>query len=80
MACSLTGRVALVTGNSTGLGKGTAEVLARTGARVAINYYSDEQRANTALAEMNQAGLTCALVRGDVSSEAGVEQVFAATE
>ena len=45
MPFSLDGRVALVTGSSTGLGKAIAFGLARCGARVALNYYNNEERA-----------------------------------
>lgn len=80
MAFSLAGRVALVTGSSTGLGKGTAEVLAQAGAKVAVNYFNNLTRADETMSEFSAAGLECALVRGDVSTETGVEEVFSATE
>ena len=79
MPFSLAGRVALVTGSSTGLGKGTAAVLARAGAKVAVNYFNNHQRAQTALDELSQDG-QCALVRGDVSTDEGVAQVFSEAE
>lgn len=79
MAFSLAGRVALVTGSSTGLGKGTAAVLARAGAKVAVNYFNNQQRAQSALDELSKVG-ECALVRGDVSTQEGVDQVFTEAE
>lgn len=80
MAFSLHGHVALVTGSSTGLGKGTAAVLARAGAKVAVNYCYNQQRAEQTLTELQEAGLPCVLVRGDAITQDGVEQMFSQAE
>jgi len=42
---SLKGKTALVTGSSTGLGKRMAVALGQAGARVAMNYFNNEERA-----------------------------------
>ncbi len=42
---SLKGRTALVTGSSTGLGKRMAMALGQAGAKVALNYNNNEERA-----------------------------------
>lgn len=62
----LSGKVALVTGSTTGLGKSMALHLARAGARVAMNYAHDQARAAAALAELRAEGLEGALFRASV--------------
>ncbi len=69
MAFTLAGRVALVTGSSTGLGKGIALSLAKAGARVVMNYANDAARAERALAEVRAAGGDAIMVRADVTRE-----------
>ena len=51
MAFSLDGHVALVTGSSTGLGKITARNLAAAGAKVAVNFANNRERAEASFAE-----------------------------
>jgi len=72
---SLNARVALVTGSTTGLGKGMALALGRAGAKVAINYQNNTARAETTFAEFKAAGGEGMLVRGDVTSEADVARM-----
>ena len=52
----LTPRTALITGGSRGIGRAAADLLARAGARVAINYRSDEASANRAVKEIRADG------------------------
>ena len=72
MPFSLDGRVALVTGSSTGLGKAVAFSLARSGARVALHYFNNEERAAETLGEFQAEGLEGVMLRGDVSDESAV--------
>ena len=74
---SLAGRVALVTGSTTGLGKAMAVALGRAGAKVALNFHNNTERAEKAFAEFRAAGGEGMLVRGDVSSEADVPRIVA---
>lgn len=73
----LTGRVALVTGSSTGLGKAMAFDLARQGAAVALNYARNAERAERTLAEFRAAGYTGGMFRADVADPRGVEELVA---
>jgi 3-oxoacyl-[acyl-carrier protein] reductase len=77
---SLAGHVALVTGSTTGLGRATALRLARAGAKVAVNYFNNTERAERAFAEFRSAEVEALLVRGNAATEAGVKTIFAAVE
>jgi 3-oxoacyl-[acyl-carrier protein] reductase len=80
MAFSLKNRVAVVTGNSTGLGKAIGLALGQAGAKVPVNFANNEERARRTLEEYQQAGIATCLVQSDVTTEAGVETLFAETE
>ena len=64
---SLAGRVALVTGSSTGLGKATARCLGRAGAKVAVNFANSASRGEATLAELRAEGIEAEIFRGDVT-------------
>ena len=74
---SLNGKVAVVTGASKGIGAGIAKTLAAAGAAVVVNYASDKQGADNAVAAIEQAGGKAVAVQGDVSQAADVERLFA---
>ena len=72
---SLRGRVALVTGSTTGLGKAIAMALGAAGARVAMNYANKLDRAERAFAEFQSAGYDGKLFRASVIDEAEVNRL-----
>jgi citronellol/citronellal dehydrogenase len=72
------GRVALVTGGGTGIGRATARELAATGARVAICGRRSEPLERVR-AEIEGAGGACLAVRADVRERADVERVVTTT-
>jgi len=73
----LKGRTALVTGGATGIGFATAAMLGRNGARVAINFLSDDARGPAALAELKAAGIEAIAAPGDVASPTDAPRMVA---
>ncbi len=67
---ALTGKVALITGASRGIGEGIAQVLAAQGMAVAVNGRSEQ--VETVAATLRQAGHQALAVRGDISRKADV--------
>ncbi len=80
MPFSLANRVAIVTGSTTGLGKAIALTLGKAGARVAVNYFHNQARADKTFAEFRQARIESVLVRCDVTTPEGVELLYKETE
>jgi 3-oxoacyl-[acyl-carrier protein] reductase len=72
----LKGRVALVTGASRGLGRAIAIKLAANGAKVAINYLSNDTEANKVAAEIRSAGSETILIKGSVANAAFVKDMI----
>jgi 3-oxoacyl-[acyl-carrier protein] reductase len=73
MPFSLKNHVALVTGGTTGLGKAVALRLGDAGAKVAITYFRNAERAARTFAEYQQAGREGLLIRADASTEEGAK-------
>ena len=78
---SLTGRTALVTGGSRGIGKSIVESLAKRGAKVAFVYRSNKQAADKLVTELGENDCEVMAMQADVkNSEAAVEIVSSLIE
>ena len=71
----LTGKKALVTGSSRGIGRGIALGLACQGADVAVNYRSSQEEAKTVVEEIQKMGRDSLMVQADVSQKNQVDQM-----
>ena len=71
----LTGKVALVTGASSGIGAATAAVLADLGAQVAIGYFHNEKGAGQVRESILSAGGKAIAIRADVRQSAEVRSM-----
>ncbi|HEX5229527.1 MAG TPA: glucose 1-dehydrogenase [Bryobacteraceae bacterium] len=72
----LTGKVAVVTGASKGIGAAIAEELAKHGAAVVVNYASSAQGAESVVSKIKAAGGKAKAVRADVSKPAEAKKLI----
>jgi NAD(P)-dependent dehydrogenase (short-subunit alcohol dehydrogenase family) len=74
----LTGKTALVTGGSRGIGRYTAQRLARDGARVAVHYGKSEQAAKYTVALIEAAGGSAFALQADLAAPHAAETLWTA--
>jgi 3-oxoacyl-[acyl-carrier protein] reductase len=77
---SLTGKVALVTGSSRGIGRAIALALASDGSDVVVNYVNRAAEAEIVKGEILQMGRRCFAMQADVSVKRQVEKLVGETE
>jgi len=76
----LSGKTAVVTGASKGIGAGIAKGLAAEGAAVVVNYASSKDAADRVVAEIKAKGGKAIAVQGDVAKAGDVKKIFAETK
>jgi 3-oxoacyl-[acyl-carrier protein] reductase len=72
----LSGKIALVTGGSRGIGRAIALTLAGYGADVAVNYSGSEEAANAVVQEIRAMGRRAVAVRADVADKQACAGMF----
>ena len=75
----LTGKVALITGSSRGIGRGCALEMARAGADITVNYLSHADEAESVAEEIRAMRQQALAVRAEVSDRTAVDRMVAAT-
>jgi len=77
---NLTGKVALVTGASVGIGRAIAEAFAKAGVDVAVNYFQHQAEADEVCACIRRSGRRALAVQADVSKSAEVARLVKTVE
>ncbi|SDD05830.1 hypothetical protein SAMN05660690_3255 [Geodermatophilus telluris] len=72
----LTGKVAVITGGDSGIGRAVAIAFAREGADVLISYLDEHEDAEDTARYVRDAGRTCVLVPGDISDRAHTKTII----
>ncbi|HEV2675900.1 MAG TPA: SDR family oxidoreductase [Aliidongia sp.] len=78
LKADLSGKRALVTGGISGIGRATVELLARCGARVAVNHLADDPRAADVLGELSGQGFDVVAAPGSVALAGEAERMVVA--
>jgi len=76
----LTGKVAVVTGASKGIGASIAEHLAAAGAKVVVNYSSSKEGADKVVANIKAKGGEAIAIQANVAKESDIDKLFAETK
>ena len=75
----LLGKVALITGGDSGIGKATALLFAENGADIVIAYLSESEDAKETQKEIKEMGRKCYIIKGDLSKESNCKRAVQKT-
>jgi 3-oxoacyl-[acyl-carrier protein] reductase len=73
---TLTGKVAIVTGASKGIGAGIARLFAQSGASVVVNYSTSEEAAHALVSDIKSSGGKAVAIQADFSKTADIKRLF----
>jgi len=73
------GKVAIVTGSGSGLGRGIARRFAEAGARVIVHYLKSADGANLVVSDIRARGGTALALQGDLANESDTARLFSET-
>ena len=76
----LTGKVAVVTGASKGIGAGIAKALGAAGASVVVNYASDKAGADHTVAQITKDGSKAVAIKASVANAEDIDRLFTETQ
>jgi 3-oxoacyl-[acyl-carrier protein] reductase len=76
---NLSGKVAVITGASRGVGRATALALARHGCSIAVNYSRSREEAEQTVAAIHSIGVKAVCFQGDVANEGACREMMAFT-
>lgn len=79
MSKKLSGKVAIVTGASKGIGASVAKHLAEEGAAVVVNYSSSKKGADNVVSEIVKQGGKAIAIQADMTKQADVKRLFSET-
>lgn len=72
----LKGKVAIITGADSGIGKATALLFAKEGADIVVSYLSETADANDTKTQVNLYGRSCLLIKGDIGKEQHCKKII----
>ncbi len=75
----LAGKIALITGGDSGIGKAVALLFAKEGAKIVIGYLSEQADAENTKSEIESFNSECLLVKADLSKETNCKSLVAKT-
>lgn len=73
----LKGRVAIITGSSSGVGAATARLLASLGCNIVVNYNSNSDGANQVAEDCREHGVECLVFGGNVAEDSACQSMVA---
>jgi len=76
MTLDVTGKIALVTGASRGIGRECSKLLSKAGAEVIINYNKSKEEAEKVLNEISHDGGKAEIVKADIAKPEDVQALF----